>query len=401
MISNLKYPTITKSYRLVISSGLFLISYALLIGQSQSTLKQQRALILKQIESTSKILAETKKNKEGTLDQFNVLQKQVDNRKYLLQNLKEDIAYTSESLCENEEIISLLQQDIDNLQQDVAHLLRSQYRQKLTHHKWIHILSASSMREVLLRYRYVNQFSAYSQQKSKAIGESVALFENKSADIDSIIKQKKSLLELEESHSKSISQELAEKNQILTSLKQNEASIKRDLKKQKEESERLNRIIEEIIAAEVIEIKKKNIPLETTSKATTTASSFSNKKGKMEWPIDGFITSRFGKQDHPTIPNVVIQNNGIDIRAEQNTNVRAIYEGVVTKKLSPPGFGNMIIIKNGEYLVVYARLGEVYVNVGDDINPNQTIGKIVAQNGTSALQLQIWRGDQNWIPLNG
>lgn len=398
MISNLKYLTITKSYKFLICTSLLVFSSGLLFGQSQSKLQQQRSLILKQIESTSKILAETKKNKKGTLDQYNILQKQVDNRKQLLQNLNEDIEYTTASLCENEEIISLLQNDIDNLQQDVAHILRSQYRQRLTQHKWIHILSASSMRDVLLRYRYVNQFSAYSKQKSHAIQESVTLFKNKSSAIDSIIKQKKALLELEESHSKSISLELIEKNQVLTTLRLNEAVIKRDLKKQKEESERLNRIIEDIIAAEVVESKTDIAPIKTTTKEAKTSSAFAHSKGQMQWPIDGFITSRFGKQDHPTIPNVVIQNNGIDIRAERNTNVRSIYSGTVTKKLSPPGFGNMIIIKNGEYLVVYARLGEVYVNEGDDINQNQTIGKVAAQEGQSTLQLQIWKADQKLNP---
>ncbi len=58
--------------------------------------------------------------------------------------------------------------------------------------------------------------------------------------------------------------------------------------------------------------------LPLTPEAKELNADFEKNKGKLPWPVEkGVITSRFGKQPHPVLPGIVIENNGIDITTEK------------------------------------------------------------------------------------
>ena len=94
----------------------------------------------------------------------------------------------------------------------------------------------------------------------------------------------------------------------------------------------------------------------------------------------GSITEGYGKNAHPTLPNVFTNNNGIDIGAPKNSQVRTVFDGEVTSVLNIPGAGKVIIIKHGAYRTVYSNLQEVYVSVGDKVSSKQAIGSLLADD---------------------
>ncbi|MNE54872.1 Murein hydrolase activator EnvC precursor [compost metagenome] len=99
----------------------------------------------------------------------------------------------------------------------------------------------------------------------------------------------------------------------------------------------------------------------------------------MPWPVaKGSITESYGKNAHPTLPNVFTNNNGIDIGAPKNSQVRAVFDGEVTSVLNIPGAGKVVIIKHGAYRTVYSNLQEAYVSVGDKVGSKQSIGSLLS-----------------------
>lgn len=372
-------------------------------AQQSASLEEQRKIISYQIEMTSKILSETEKNKSATIDKYQVIQEQITNRKKLLLTINSEIDYAQNNLTENEAIITLLEDDIAKLKNDYALMLKSAYRQKLLQNDWMHLFSSSSLTEAILRYRYSKQFQEYALQKQQQIKQSLLTFQQKSTMIDSMIDHKQKLLGEEKQQSSKLQTELEEKDAVLATLNLNESRLRTELRKQKDEATRLNKIIEDIIASE-LSVKESSI---NTSPNTPNATAdfdnlsahFEKNKGKFPWPVkQGFITTRFGKQNHPTLNNVTIQNNGIDIRTNGGANIKSLFQGTVTNKLSPPGYGNMVIIRHGSYRIVYARMNEIYVGVGDEVNAGQTIGNLSNDHLKSELQLQIWKNNTKLNP---
>lgn len=129
----------------------------------------------------------------------------------------------------------------------------------------------------------------------------------------------------------------------------------------------------------------------------------------MPWPVaQGTIIARFGKQPHPVLKEVFVNNNGIDIATTGVTSARAVFDGEVTGVTNIPGSGWLVIVRHGDYLTVYAKLEETYVKQGDKVKTKQNIGKISEDmdEGQRLLHFEVWQSGigktnpETWI-LNG
>ena len=130
--------------------------------------------------------------------------------------------------------------------------------------------------------------------------------------------------------------------------------------------------------------EKKEVAFTETKETTALSKSFEGNKGKLPWPVDkGSITEGFGKNPHPTLDNVFTNNNGIDISAPKNAQVRAVFEGEVTSVLNIPGAGKVVIIKHGNYRTVYSNLQDTYVKAGTKVTTKQSIGSLLVKDGSS------------------
>jgi septal ring factor EnvC (AmiA/AmiB activator) len=103
---------------------------------------------------------------------------------------------------------------------------------------------------------------------------------------------------------------------------------------------------------------------------------FGNLRGRLPWPTDGRIVSAYGPQVHPRFGTKTFRN-GVDIEANQGTDVAAVYAGHVVYTGWFKGYGNLIILDHGsEYYTLYAHVAEILVKEGDDVRPAQRIGTV-------------------------
>ncbi len=131
------------------------------------------------------------------------------------------------------------------------------------------------------------------------------------------------------------------------------------------------------------------------------SASFSENKGRLPWPVkNGVISHSFGQRTHEINRNVKINNDGIDILTEPGGVVKSIYDGTVTSINQIPGFFNVVIVKVGNYFVVYGKLKELNVRAGDQVSRGQTLGTLAIDNNKSELQLQIWKGQTKLNPAS-
>jgi len=114
---------------------------------------------------------------------------------------------------------------------------------------------------------------------------------------------------------------------------------------------------------------------------------FAARKGKLRWPTDGEVASRFGRQKNRKL-KIVTFNKGIGIRAPLGRQIQAVYDGTVLYADWFRGYGRLIILDHGQgFYSLYAHGSELLVQVGDGVRAGQVIGRVGETGSLEGPQL--------------
>lgn len=144
-------------------------------------------------------------------------------------------------------------------------------------------------------------------------------------------------------------------------------------------------------------------PAKEAAPAKKLSGSFAQNKGRLMFPVAGryVITSNFGTNDHPELSKVKIDNLGIDIEVAKGSSARAVFDGVVSSIFRLDGYHNIIIVRHGEYLTVYAGIERLSVKKGDKVAAGQTLGTIYSDpddDNRTSLHFEIRHEKQKLNP---
>ena len=126
---------------------------------------------------------------------------------------------------------------------------------------------------------------------------------------------------------------------------------------------------------------------------------FTKMKGKLPWPVNGTIVSRFGlEKDSKT--GVVIENVGINIAIGNNNEVKSVLDGVISTITYIRGHGKVIIIDHGEgFSTVYAKVDNIKINENEYVQMGTTIATISKNNqGAAELHFEVWGNQKKLDP---
>ena len=115
--------------------------------------------------------------------------------------------------------------------------------------------------------------------------------------------------------------------------------------------------------------------------------SFEKNKGLLPVPITGSyrIVSRYG--NYNVLPNVRLDNKGINILGNPGCSARAIFNGEVSGVFGYAG-EMVVMVRHGLYISVYCNLRNVSVRRGQKVTTGQTLGQVGKEN---ILQFQLRR----------
>lgn len=131
-----------------------------------------------------------------------------------------------------------------------------------------------------------------------------------------------------------------------------------------------SRIIAELEASE------RELAALVSDLATTDASGFRARKGRLPAPAQGLVEVGYGKVVNPRFNTVTVQK-GIDIRAALGAKVNAVATGRVVFSGWLKGYGNLIILDHGgNYHSLYAHLANSQVEVGNEVEEGEEIGQV-------------------------
>ncbi len=121
------------------------------------------------------------------------------------------------------------------------------------------------------------------------------------------------------------------------------------------------------------------------------------------YPIDNpVVISSFGEHKHPSLKNVTVINDGIDLYSEFDTVVCAVFAGTVVKIVEVPNYGKSLLVRHiDNYFSVYSNLNTVLVEEGQKVKKSDeiaTLNKKVSKYSFPCLNLQIWNGANKLNP---
>lgn len=391
-----------------IIGGVLLISMLLLgqgtHAQSKNELEAKKKELQKEINLTNKLLNETRKNKELSLDELLKLKSKLNAREGLISTLNSELRLYNNQIKQNINEIASLEKELKKLKEEYAKMIYYAYVNRSDYDKIMFVFASSSFNQAYKRIKYLQQYSEYRKSQAKSIVKTQQTLKQKITELDQAKQEKVALLSLEEQEKQKLAVEQAEKENVVKNLQGKEKELKQQLAKNQAAAQKLQKAIQRIIEEEIRKAREaakkagtpsssKGFPL--TPEALKLSNSFAANKGKLPWPVlEGVITDRFGKHPHPVLSGIVINNNGIDISTTKGAIARAIFEGEVSSVAIIPGEGKVVMVRHGEYLSVYSYMTDVYVKKGDKITTKQHLGTLVNEPGKSKtdVHLEIWKG---------
>lgn len=369
--------------------------------KSKAQLEKERQQALAKINEVQAILEQTSKERKSSVGQLNALNKQLQQRKALINNIKKEINQLNQNIDQNEGVIVSLESDLTNLKAEYAEMAYAAYKASNGYDQLVFLFSAQSFNQFLMRLKYMQQYSQARKDQFRLIlqvqdqlmAEKNVLIENKT--------EKQSLLNQQIEENKKLAGLRKKQENVLASLKKEEASLTKEIQKNQKEIDKLEKLIAELVKKEVdkTELATKNAVAKT--EITNLTKSFEGLKTKMVWPVSsGFISEEFGTHPHPVLKRVKIKNDGVNIQTNEGEKVKAVFSGKVKAVAEVPGnMRYVVLVQHGDYFTVYAKLREVYVKKGQVIATGDSIGKVnTDSNGVSELQFQVWRNNQKLNP---
>jgi len=372
------------------------------VAQNKNELEKRKKKLQKEIRLTNKLLKETRKDKNLSVDELLKLKSKINSRSNLIAAMNAEMRLINKEIGTNKEEISDLESELTALKSEYAKIIYYAFKHRSSYDKMMFIFASKDVNQAYKRLKYIQQYSEYRKGQAVEIVGTQEKLVSKIAELKHTNEEKTVLVSLEQQEKQNLALEKAEQENIVQKLQGKEQELKDKLRKKELAKRKLQKAIQRIIEAEIRKAreaakkagnKTKGFPM--TPEALKLSNSFASNKGKLPWPVkQGVITAQFGKHPHPVLEGIVINNNGIDISTTKGATSRAIFNGVVSSVAIIPGEGKVVMVRHGEYLTVYSYMSEVFVNKGDKITLKQDLGLLVNEAGKSKTQvhLEIWKG---------
>lgn len=361
-----------------------------LYSQSIKELERKKEKALEELATTNRLLNETQRNKKGTENKINLLQRSIKQSNDYISTLNSELNILNHNIDSIEASKMNYEQRLATLKRDYARNSQLIYKQHKYFSPILFIVSAKDFNQAFRRYRYLKETSTHRKKQAEEIASIKEQLVVQSTLLAEDKMQKETVMSAKELEQQRLERQKRQKSNELTSLKSKEKNLKEKQRKQQIQANKLNQRIQDMIAAEIrrqqeaarkkqgnTAKKSSNSPYQMSKEEKLVAGNFEANKGKLPRPIEkGYIRGHFGVQPHPILDKVTINNKGIYLQTPAGADARVIFDGEVTQVFSVPGSNQSVIVKHGNYRTVYSNLTVVYVKVGDKIKTKQKIGRI-------------------------
>jgi septal ring factor EnvC (AmiA/AmiB activator) len=261
-------------------------------------------------------------------------------------------------------------------------------------HTFQALLAAESFGDLLSRYKYLYLTS----RQDRALVSDVEKLRNR------VVHQRDDLLNVRKQLDRSRDEREAEfakyselaqvRARRLESLQRSARRTERRLTTLEKDEARLNNLLAALERARRDEASRGLRGATPLPGSITTAD-----LGRLDWPVEGKIVYRFGRDTLPS--GGIIRWNGIGIAAGLGTSIRAVEAGKVRLVGQFGTYGLTVVLEHGNgYYSVYSHLQSAAVKLGANITKGQSLGSVGGENSDYGPHLHFEIRGENQVALD-
>ena len=384
---------------------IYLFVSGLAMGQSKEELQRRKQKAYDAIKLAQELMDKTAEQRSSSVKQLRILQKGINSRAGLISTLQEEIELANNNIDETEATITRLTLENERNKEEYARLVYYAYRNHTEYEKLMYILAGESISQSYQRYKYLKYISEYRIQKANEIDSLIVELDHQKDQLNVFKNEKLTSLEEKEVEQQKLIGQRNRENTMVSSLKQKESQLREEIKEKERIANELENKIREIIEEEARKLNSSNIYAALTPEQELIGKDFKKNRGKLPWPVDkGIITVGYGRNEVPGLRGSSVQNNGVDISSTPGTEVRAVFEGEVTKVFAILGANYTVLIRHGEFLSVYQNLVNVRVKTGDKVLTKERLGEAFTDEteDVASIHFEVWQertilNPEEWI----
>jgi len=349
-------------------------------------LQKQQKKLEQQLQHTSEMLSQTKKNEKATVNKLNLVNQNIKTRKKLIQNINKEISALDGNICELNKHHKNNTAEMNRLKRDYAMLVRETHYADMHAAPLLFLCSSDNFQQLIRRMQYMNRFADYRKQQVAQIEKLQTQINIQNNLLAERRQERSTALQAQKREQDKLNRDERKQRAMLNDLKKKEKELIAQQKKQQKKADDLQRRIDQLI--------QQQVKSDLTKEQKLIAGGFEANKGRLPWPVEkGFISGYFGTHQHPEFEHVTVNNKGIYIQTTSGCYARSVFEGEVTSCIM---LGNTyaVIVQHGNYRTVYSNLGQLSVKQGDHLRTKQNIGMIAsdpAQDNKTELFFQVYK----------
>lgn len=401
------------SNKFIVFFAMFLLAGTSVFAQvdKQAQLEEKRQAILSEIKQINSLLFKTRGEKKSVLTQVEDLNQRISASENLIRITNQQANLLTRKINDNLTKMDGLRTELSDLKEDYAAMIKKSYKSKSQQSRIMFLFSSENFLQAYKRIQYMKQYANHRKKQGERIKEKTALLQILNKDLVSQKEEKKKLIDENKLAKANLTKEKKNQETLVASLKKDEGKFAGQIRSKQKEADAIDRQIEALIAAAIAKsnegktvsgnkVSKRESTFALTAEAKALGASFTTNKGKLPWPVEkGVVVKRYGKQQHPQLPNVTTFNSGVEIATESGAKARAVFNGEVLMIQQIKGANLTVMIQHGSYISVYKNLTNVLVKTGDKVTTKQALGTVYDNPaiGKTILKFVIY---QNMNRLN-
>ncbi len=390
--------------------GFVVIWICLVLGsvvsaQSKEDLQREKREAFDDLKLARELMEKTAAQRSSSVQQLRILQKGINSRSKVIETVESEVNLLSQNISDTQVRIDKLTIENKRNREEYAQLIYYAYRNHTEYEKLMYILAGSTISQSYQRYKYLKYIGKYRVRKAAEIEASIIELDQQKKSLNSLKNEKLSLMEDKESEQKKLVAQRSKRTSMINSLKRRESELNREIREKERIAKELEGRIREIIEEEARRLNSDNIYGALTPEQELLGNDFRKNKGKLPWPVEkGIITIGYGNHEVPGLRGSSVKNNGVDITSSPDTEVRAVFEGDVTKVFGILGANYTVLVRHGEFLSVYQNLVNVRVKTGDKVLTKEKLGEAFTDENdhVATVHFEVWQernilNPEEWI----
>ena len=362
-------------------------------AQDTRAQEEKKARLEREIAIIDRQLADNASQSSSMLSDLTLIRKKISNRKALVTEADRQVRKYADSIYLTNREITRLQVRIDTLTSHYSRLVMSAYKNRDARVWYMYMFASDNLGQAFRRFGYFRNLSSQMKSEAQRIRDMQDELAVKKERLDRMKKESEAVKASRQKELDELRKDENKADGVVKRLQKDRKKYQNQLAAKKKEVNALNREIARIIAAAMKtddQKKKDQVRAQLDMKLDA---EFANNQGKLPWPADGPVMSRFGKQYHPVYKNLELPpNNGVDIALAKGTSVNAVFDGVVTQVFVMPGYNQCVLVQHGNYFTLYCKMKGLVVKAGDKVKTGQALGTIDTINGQTQLHFEVWKG---------